>query len=79
MSKSAEMRTGTGYTMTVALLVMAFFFCPAIWMASRPVSGIFLSVTIVCGVLFATLAWITWKKSSRLTVPSITTHEKIAK
>ncbi len=75
MSDSIRASAGTRYTMTTALLVMAFFFCPAVWMASRPVSNTFLSITIACGALCIILAWFNWKKSSRVTVPSIITDD----
>jgi hypothetical protein len=59
MFDSQQRSTGIGYTMTVALLTVAFVFIPAA-----------LVVTLCVG-----LAWISWKKLSRLTISSITSPD----
>jgi len=75
MFDSDQKPTGTGYTTTVALLIMAFIFIPAVLVASRP----FLSLASACSALCVILAWVNWKKSSRLTIPSIATQDGGAK
>ena len=70
MFDSDQKSTGTGYTTTVALLIMAFIFCPAVLVVSRPVGYVSLSLAIACSALCATLAWVNWKKSSQVSVPS---------
>ncbi len=74
MLDSPRKSTGIGYTATVALLTMAFIFIPAILIVSRPFGYGALSMAIGCSALFATLAWIFWKKSSRRFIPSITSQ-----
>ena len=69
MFDSDQKSTGTGYTTTVALLIMAFIFCPAVLVVSRPVGYVSLSLAIACSALCVILAWVNWKKSSRLSVP----------
>jgi hypothetical protein len=73
MLESYQTSTGTGYTTTVALLAVAFVFSPAILFLSRPFGYGAAAVAVTCSVLCAGWAWINWKKSSRLSMPSITT------
>jgi hypothetical protein len=76
MFDSDQKSTGTGYTSTVALLIMAFIFCPAVLVALRPVGYVFLSLATACSALCVILAWVNWKKSSRLTIPSIAIQDR---
>jgi small-conductance mechanosensitive channel len=71
MFDSCQKSTGTRYTTTVALLTVAFIFSPAILVVLSPVGYVSLSLAIACSVLCVTLAWINWKKSSQLSIPSI--------
>ncbi len=71
MFDSDQKPTGTGYTTTVALLIMAFIFIPAVSVASRPVGYIFLSLAGACSALCVVLAWANWKKFAKLSIPSI--------
>lgn len=71
MFDSQQKSTGTGYTTTVALLAMAFVFVPAVLVISRPFSHFALLLAIACSAICVIWAWINWKKSSRLTIPSI--------
>lgn len=71
MFDSGEKSTGTGYTTTVALLVMAFIFIPAVLVASRPIGYVSLSLATACSALCVAFAWANWKKFSQLTIPSI--------
>ena len=71
MLESYQKSTGTGYTTTVALLAAAFIFSPAVLFISRPFGYGALSLAIACSALCAGWAWINWKKSSQLSMPSI--------
>jgi hypothetical protein len=58
---------------------MAFIFCPAVLVASRPVGYVSLSLAIGCSALCVILARVNWKRSSRLTIPSIAIEDASAK
>jgi hypothetical protein len=79
MFDSQQKSTGTGYTTTVALLAVAFIFIPAGLIFSRPFGFVALSLAIGCSAVCATLAWVYWKKTSQLTIPSIATEGVKAK
>jgi drug/metabolite transporter (DMT)-like permease len=79
MFDSDQKSTGTGYTTTVALFIMAFIFCPAVLIVSRPVGWVSLSLAIACSALCVILAWVNWNKSSRLTIPPIAIQDARAK
>jgi hypothetical protein len=65
--------TGTEYTTTAAFLVVAFIFSPAILVLSRSWGTVSVVIAISSSVLCVGLAWLNWKKSSQLTIPSILT------
>lgn len=67
----SEKPTGTGVTITAAYLLVAFVFSPAVLIMSRPVGPVIVSLAVVCSAICALLAWMNWKKSSRLTIPVI--------
>jgi hypothetical protein len=71
MLESYQKPTGTGYTTTVALLAMAFLFSPALLFISRPFGYGAVSLAIACSTMCAGWAFVNWKKSSQLTMPSI--------
>jgi len=71
--------TGTGYTTTVALLAVAFIFSPAVLFMSRPFGYGFASLALACSALCTGLAWMNWKKSSRLSIPLIVSESASAK
>jgi O-antigen/teichoic acid export membrane protein len=79
MFDTQQKATGTGYTTTVAFLVVAFIFSPAALMFSGHYGYISVSLAIVCSVICVALAWVYWKKSSRLSIPSIAIPEARAK
>ncbi len=68
---ASQKSTGTGYTTTVALLTVAFIFSPAALVVLRPVGYVSVSLAIACSALCVTLAWVNWRRSSQLTIPSI--------
>lgn len=55
--------TGTAYTPTVALLLLAFIFSPAVLFASRPFGYLSIFLALTCSALCVSLAWFSWKKS----------------
>ncbi len=67
----SQKSAGTGYTTTVALLTVAFIFSPAALVVLRPVGYVSVSLAIACSALCVTLAWVNWRRSSQLTIPSI--------
>ena len=71
--------TGRQYTTTVALLAVAFIFNPAVLVAERPFGYLFLSLALASSALCVTLAWVHWKRSSQLTIPSIAIRDAEAK
>ena len=79
MVDPSQKSTGTTYTTTVALLVVAFLIIPVVLLILRPFGHITLSLAIVGSVLCAGWAWFNWEKASRLTIPSIASPSDKAK
>jgi hypothetical protein len=79
MFQASEKSTGTGYTTTVAFLLVAFVFSPAVLIVSRPLGLVSVSLAIVCSVLCVLLAWVNWKRSSQISVPSIASSDSETK
>ena len=71
MFQGSEKSIGRGYTTTVAFLLVAFVFSPAVLIISRPLGYESVSLAIACSGLCTVLAWVNWKKSSRISIPSI--------
>ncbi len=74
MFDTQQKSTGTQYTVTVAYLLVALVFSPAVLLLTRPLGYVSVSLAIVCSVLSLVLARMNWKNSSRLTIPSIATE-----
>ena len=79
MFDSQQKPTGTQYTMTIALLVVAFIFSPAVLYVSRPFGYASLALALACSALCIALAGLYWKKYSHLTIPSIEAPDPRAK
>lgn len=73
MFDSHQKSTGTQYTMTVALLIVAFIFSPAVLILSRPFGYVSVSLALACSALCVAFAWVNWRKYSQLTIPSLET------
>ena len=73
MIDSHRKSTGTQYTGTVALLAVAFIFSPAILIVSGQFGYWSVSLALACSALCVALAWVSWKKYSQLTIPSLET------
>lgn len=66
--------TGRDYTATAALITGAFIFSPVVLVASRPFGYVSIALAAACSAACLTLAWLNWKKSSQLSIPSIEVH-----
>lgn len=72
MPAAHEKPTGTSYTASAALLILAIVFIPAMLIVSRPFNDFSLAAAIACGAICIGLARANWTKSSQLSIPSIT-------
>ena len=72
MLDSRQKYVGTGYTITVAMLVLACVISPGLLLLSRPSGYVAPSVALACSAFCVAIAFIHWKKYSELTIPSIT-------
>ena len=79
MFDSSQKPTGTGYTTTVAFLIVALIFIPAALMFFDNFGRIAIVLAAACSVLCLGMAWRSWKKSSQLTIPSIEPQEMPSK
>jgi len=79
MFASEPKSTGTEYTVTVAFLMVAFFFIPAVLFVSRPLGYASVSIAVLCSGLCAAMAWLNWMKFSNLTMLSIATRRSASK
>jgi hypothetical protein len=79
MFDTQQKSTGTGYTTTVAFLVVAFIFIPAALMFYGHYGYVSISLSIAGTALCVGLAWMNWKRSSQLSIPTIEIQEARAK
>jgi flagellar biosynthesis protein FliP len=79
MFDSSQKSTGTGYTTTVAFLIVAVIFIPAALMFFDNFGRIAVVLAAVCSVLCLGMAWRSWKTSSQLSIPSIEAQEAPSK
>ena len=63
--------TGRDYTSTIWLLALAFVFSPTVLIAAGPLGFLSISIAAACSTACAALAWIRWRRSSELSIPSI--------
>lgn len=70
MFAPARRFTGTNYTATVALAIVALIFSPAVLFLSGQPSYGSISVAIVFSAICLALAWFSWSRS-QLTIASI--------
>jgi hypothetical protein len=71
MFETSQKSTGTGYTTSVAFLIVALVFIPAALMFFGDFGRLYIGLAIIGSVLCLGMAWRTWKKSSQLSIPSI--------
>ena len=79
MFETQQIATGTRYTMTVALIVVAFIMIPAVMILSSPFGYVAIWLSLSCSVLCVGLAWVVWKRHSQLTMPSIANRDSRSK
>jgi hypothetical protein len=79
MFDPCQKSVGTDYTTTIALLIVALIFVPAVLVVSHPLGYPFPSLALACSALCVTLAWVNWRRSSQLSIPSIATPDARAK
>lgn len=71
MFKSQLKSTGRDYSLTIALLATGVLFIPALLIASRPFGAASLSIAGLGCSACVLLAWVTWKRHSELTIPTM--------
>ena len=64
MFESHQKSDGTGYTFTVALVVLAFVFSPVLVILSRPVGLVSATLAVACSGSSVLLAWFNWNRHS---------------
>jgi hypothetical protein len=64
MFEIQEKSASAKYTTTVALLVFAFIFSPAILLVSRPVGFGSIALAAAGSIACVAYAWINWRKNS---------------
>jgi len=64
--------TGTSYTATVTLVSVAVIFIPAILIASSPIGYGMLGLASAASLVFLGFAWVSWKRASQMSIPTIT-------
>jgi hypothetical protein len=71
MFDSQQKSTGTQFTTTATLLIVAFILTPAALLFSRPVGYLSLALASACTAICGGLAWWNWKRYSEGSMPSI--------
>jgi hypothetical protein len=78
-SEQKSTATGTQSNTTLAMLIVAFIFYPAVMVASRAVANWTVSLAITGSVLCVITDWFNWRKSWPLYIPSMAIQEAGAK
>lgn len=68
----------TGYNPTVVFLVGSLILCPAVLSVSS-FSYLTVPLAMACSALCAALAWVSWQKSPRPSIPSLAIQRGEAK
>lgn len=55
----------------MTLLVIALVFCPALLIFIRPLGSFAVAMLVSTGIACLVVSWLTWRKYSRLTLPSL--------
>lgn len=71
MFSSYPKSTGTRYTAAVASLVVALAFTPALFVMTGSWGYVPLAIALGFSTLSLSAAWMSWKRYSNVTVPSI--------
>ena len=67
---ASQKSTGAG-ALTIAYLLVAFIFSPALLVVWRPLGYTSVSLVIACSAFCIAMAWAKWKRSSDLSRPSM--------
>jgi hypothetical protein len=76
MFESTQKNTGTEYTATVTLLLMAFVASPGALFVSSPFGYPSLILALIFSATCSALAWNQWKRHSAMTIPSLSLRQK---
>lgn len=76
MSDAHVKSTGRDYSLTAAWLAIAAIFIPIMLLAFRP-GALISSLAFLCAAVGVTMAWVTWKRSSKLTIPTFAVQSKV--
>ena len=79
MFELQQKSTGTQYTVTAALLLVALVFSPAVLFVTRPLGIVSVSLAVACSAVCLAWARNQWKNSSQLTIPSIATERETSR
>jgi hypothetical protein len=71
MFEAQQKSTGTSYTMTVALLLVALVFSPTVVVYTWPLGYLGVSLALACSVVCIGLAWLNWKRFAQLSILTI--------
>jgi len=71
MFTTGEKSTGTAYTTTVAFLIVALVFVPAALLFIDNFGSVAIGLAMIGSLACMGMAWLSWRKSSRLTMPAI--------
>jgi hypothetical protein len=71
MFDSSQISTGRQYTLTATLLLIAFVVTPVILILSRPFAHVSVAFALGLSGGCVALAWLTWTRFSRLSIPSL--------
>ncbi|HTR35122.1 MAG TPA: hypothetical protein VMH80_04430 [Bryobacteraceae bacterium] len=75
MFDTYQKSTGREYTATVAWLAIAVIFIPAVVLAVHP-RFLSLLLALVGSLGCVIMSWVSWTRSSNLTIPSLTLQRK---
>lgn len=71
MNDSRRIHTGADYTPTVALVVFALVFSPALLFLSGPVSEAPITAALTLSAACLAVAWFLWTRFSALSIGSV--------
>ena len=74
MFDSETKYAGRHYTTTIAWIAVAVDFIPAMIFAVRP-TYVTLGLALICSVICLAMAWVSWRKSSRLETAAIAAQQ----
>lgn len=79
MFDSHQKSTGRDYSLTAALLAFGIMLVPALLLANHSVSRMALILSSIGSLVCLCVAWLNWRRNSKLTIPTIEDERTIAK